>query len=501
MAEGAHDSLWIATSPASTRAPLQGDLEVDVAIVGAGIAGVTSAYLLQKEGLSVALIERDRILQGVTGKTTAKVTSQHGLLYKTLIDRFGREKARLHAEASERAKETIARLVEEVGADARLARAPNHVYTTDEAKVQKMREEAEAAASLGLRASFTTETELPFRVAGAVRFEDQAHFHPLRYLHKLAERAEAAGCRIFERTPVTDIDDGETCRVATPSGSVRAKHVLVTTNVPVTDKAFYVTRMKVRREYAMAARNEGEPLRGMYVNADEPRRSVRPYRGDEGEMLVFAGESHLAGEREPEDHYANLARFAREGFRIGDIQYRWSTQDYYPVDDLALIGKLTPASKRTFTATGFRAWGMTQGTVAALMFVDWIRGRDNPWAELYDPFAPGRMAQDLGSKEFLKLQAHVAKEFVGQRLARHSVDELRPGEGRIVDAGLRKLAVSKDLDGTVRTLSATCTHMGCVVAWNPHERSWDCPCHGSRFGTDGRVLHGPAVKPLPPAEE
>ena len=498
--EGAHESLWIATAAARTREALRADLDVDVAVVGGGIVGLTSAYLLQKEGRRVALLERDRLLHGVTGHTTAKVTSQQGVLYQTLVERFGEEKARLHGEASETAKETIARLVAETGADARFTRAPNHVYTTDRAQVDRLRKEAEVSARLGLPASFTLDTELPFPVEGAVRFEDQAHFHPSRYLLRLAERAEAAGCQIFEQTPVVDLKDGEPCEVRTRHATLRARHVLVATNVPILDKAYFVTRMKAKRDYAVAAANEGRRIEGMYVNVDEPHRSVRPYEGDDGPMLVFAGDMHDVGERDSTDHYANMARFAREHFSIGPIQYRWSTQDYFPVDELAFIGKASPTAKRTFTSTGFRAWGMTQGTVAALLFTDWVLGRENPWTDLYDPYGAARVAQDVANKEFIKLQARATKNLVGERLMRHPERDLAPGEGQVMRVDGKVLAVSRDLDGTVRSVSAACSHMGCLVAWNSNERSWDCPCHGSRFGMDGRVLHGPAVAPLKEAE-
>ena len=497
---GKHESLWIRTAESDPREPLSEDLDVEVAIVGGGIVGVTAAYLLQKEGVRCVVLEKDRILQGVTGKTTAKVTSQHGVVYKTLVDRFGEEKARLHGEAGEAALAMVARLVAEVGADARFVRAPNHVWTEDEKQVKRLREEAETAARLGLPASFTTETELPFPVKGAVRFEDQAHFHPRRYLLKLAEKAEALGCRVFEQTKVTRIEDGEPCVVTTEAATVRARHVLVATNVPITDKAFYVTRMMAKRDYALALPDLGSGLRGMYVNVDEPHRSVRPYEGDAGPMLIVAGEMHVVGEREPEDHYARLETFARQHFRVGPVEYHWSTQDYFPVDDLAMIGKLTPRAKHAFAATGFRAWGMTQGTVAAIMFADHVRGRKNAWWDVYDPFAAGRVAKDLLSKEFLKEQALVTKEFVGKRLARHPAEDLAPGEGQIARVGGRILAMSRDADGTVRTLSATCTHMGCLLSYNGLEKSFDCRCHGSRFALDGKVLHGPAVAPLEPVD-
>lgn len=494
-----HESLWIRTAESDPRDALAEDLKADVAIVGAGIVGITAAYLLQKEGFDVVVLEKDRVLQGVTGKTTAKVTSQHGLVYKSLVDRFGEDKARLHGEAGQTALETVRRLARETGADAQIVDAPNYVYTTDPKRAGELREEAEWSARLGLPASYTVETDLPFSVAGAVRFDRQLHFHPRRYLLALAQKAEAAGARIFERTLVTDIEDGEPCEVTAEGGTVRARHVLVATNVPAADKAFFVTRMKAKRDYALALPTRSR-LEGMYVNVDEPHRSVRPYQGEDGPMLVVAGEMHVVGERDQPDHYAALETFARQHFDVGDVKYAWSSQDYFPVDDLAMIGRMTPRAKSTWTATGFRAWGMTQGTFAAIMFADFVQGRPNRWEELYDPFAPSRLLKDVANASFLQEQAMVTKEFVGQRVARHPAEDLAPGQGQIARVEGKLCAMSKDAEGNVRVLSATCTHMGCVLSYNPLETSFDCRCHGSRFGLDGSVLHGPAVKPLEPVD-
>jgi glycine/D-amino acid oxidase-like deaminating enzyme/nitrite reductase/ring-hydroxylating ferredoxin subunit len=496
MTAGQHQSLWIATAPAPARPPLRNDLDVDVAIVGAGMVGLTSAYLLQKEGLKVAVLERGRILEGVTGKTTAKVTSQHGLVYDTLAKRFGEDKARLHAQASETARATVARLVQEVGAQADLTRAPNYVYTTDSGQVEGLRREAEAARRLGLPAEFTRETELPFEVRGAVRFDDQAHFHPRKYLVRLAEAVAQGGGHVHENTPALEVEDGTPCKVTTPGGTVRARHAIVATHVPVNDRAWFVTRIQVKREYVLALPYDG-PLKGMYVSADSPRRSVRPYDGDGERLLVVAGESHPIGEHtDTTGHYQALEHFAREHFGAGPPRYYWSTQDAYPTDELPLIGRYSPTAKHTWTATGFRAWGMTQSTVAALMFADEIAGRASPWRELYDPFSPARLLKGVANPSFLKQQGVAMKGLVGRRLERHHFAELGPGEGRVVDLDHHKVATCRTRDGAEHAVFAACTHMGCIVSWNLAEQSWDCPCHGSRFAPDGQVLHGPAAKPL-----
>lgn len=499
---GQHKSLWIATAPSGPRPPLERSVEADVAIVGAGIVGVTAAYLLAREGKSVVLVERGRILEGVTGKTTAKVTSQQGILYHSLVQRFGRERAELHVEASEASRSLIRKLVRDLKADARYVEAPSYVFTQDPRQVATLQKEADTARELGLPASFTEETELPFPVEGAVRFDRQAHFHPRRYLTAVANAAVQAGASIHEHTPVVGLDDGEPCTVTCAKGKVKAKHVLVTTNVPILDRAYFVTRMEVQREYALAFPSTGKVLKGMYVNCDDPRRSVRPYAGDDGPMLVVSGEKHIPGKSDPtEAHFEALAGWAQQHFDVGPLAYRWSTQDYYPIDEVPFIGRHSPTAQHTFTATGFRAWGMTQGTFAAQMLADLVVHGKSAWSDLYDPFSAARALKQLARPALYREAGISVEGLVGRRLQHDPAGQLAPGEGRVMNAGLSKVAVCRDRDGQLHALSAACSHMGCIVGWNTAEQSWDCPCHGSRFAPDGMVLRGPATQPLEPAKE
>jgi glycine/D-amino acid oxidase-like deaminating enzyme/nitrite reductase/ring-hydroxylating ferredoxin subunit len=494
---GVEESLWIADTGAPARQPLTKDIHVDVAIVGAGIVGLTLAYLLKDDDLDVAVLEKNRILEGVTGKTTAKVTTQHNVVYRPLADRFGREVARQYALANQEAQLEIARLIKKVGVDADYKKAPSFVYTRSQKHLKALKEEARLAADLELPASFTTQTELPFDVEGAVRFEDQAHFHPRKYLLALAREAERSGCRIYESSPALHVDDGRPCKVDTPAGRVTARYVVVATHVPITDKRYFVHRMRPRREYVIATPLRGGGLTGMYVNHEEPRRSIRPYEDDEsGPMLIIAGEDHATGARGDQDHFARLVDFAQEHFEIAPVKYRWSTQDYYPFDGLAMVGTFSPGSKHVMTATGFAAWGMTQGTLAAIILAGEITGRQSAWRELYGPYGATRVMRDMVDPEMWKTGAHVVKEFVGQRIKKSTLEELRPGEAQVADIDGRKVAISRDEDGVLHKVSAKCTHMGCIVAYNQTERSWDCPCHGARFARDGRVLRGPSTRPL-----
>ncbi|HET6399660.1 MAG TPA: FAD-dependent oxidoreductase, partial [Candidatus Thermoplasmatota archaeon] len=331
---------------------------------------------------------------------------------------------------------------------------------------------------------------------GAVRFDRQYHFHPRQYLLSVLEAATEAGAMVHESTPVSEIREGDPCEVVTTGGVLRARHVIVATNAPINEKSFYVMRMQAKREYVVVAKG-AKVLRGMYVNCDEPRRSVRPYQGS----LVFAGESHPVGKEAPtESHYEALRSFATR-FGAQDVTHQWSTQDYYPTDDVPMVGRYGATSRYLWTATGFRAWGMTMGTAAAMMLTDLVTKGESPWSALYDPFRADRLLTALGQKAQYQLIGTAVDGLIGRRLKPYGQGDLQPGEGRVMDAGVHKVAVCRDRDGQLHSVVARCSHMGCIVSWNTAEQSWDCPCHGSRFAPSGAVLRGPATKPLEPARE
>jgi glycine/D-amino acid oxidase-like deaminating enzyme/nitrite reductase/ring-hydroxylating ferredoxin subunit len=476
-------SLWFEGVRRAAHAPLDRDITVDVAVLGAGIVGLTTAFLLERQGARVAVLEGRHVGAGASGYNTAKLTSLHALTYRKLARSLGSDAARTYGVANEAGIARVFELAGELGIDCDLRRKSNYTYTESESDLDQLRQEAEVARGLGLPASYVEDLDLPFPVAGAVRFEEQAEFHPVKYLHGIAA---ALNGPLHEGTMATNVQGG---RVRTAAGAtVAAEHVVVATHLPFLDRGLYFARCHPERSYVVAGRTSEAPA-GMYLSTEQPAHSIRAH----GEWLLVGGESHKTGQADAAERYARLEAWARERFGI-EPELRWATQDQMPVDGVPYVGRHDPLSSRVWVATGFRKWGLAMGTAAAELLAAQIAGREHLWSPLFDP---QRLRPKASAASFVKENANVALRFLGDRVVkRDSVEEIEPGEGRIVGAGLRQRAVYRDDDGTLHELSARCTHLGCIVNWNSGERTWDCPCHGSRFAATGEVIEGPAVRPL-----
>jgi glycine/D-amino acid oxidase-like deaminating enzyme/nitrite reductase/ring-hydroxylating ferredoxin subunit len=494
-------SYWVATTPETSFSSYPGgDLKVDVAVVGGGITGLTTALLLQQVGASVAVVEAGRVACGVTGYTTAKVTSLHGLTYAKLTTTFGAEGARVYGEANQAGLERIARLVEQLGIDCDFERLPAFTYTEDPQRVSAIEEEVEAAQQAGLPASFSSQIGLPFPVQGAVRVEDQAQFHPRRFCLGLAEAIAAGGGQVFEQTRALDLRLGWPCTVKTEHGPLRAEHVVVATHLPFFDPAGLFAKTSPSRSYAAVVTLAEPAPPGMYLSADAATRSIRPLIAG-GNQAVLAGEEHKTGHgRDTRSHYQALEAWAGERFPVESVDYRWSAQDYLPADNVPYIGRMIPGYGRLHVATGFKKWGMAHSAVAAMLLCDEITGRLNAWSGL---FKATRLHPLASAKGLAVHNLDVGLRFTVDRLLTlrpPPAHALAPGEAGLRELDGEKVAAYRDQHGRLHAVSGRCTHLGCLVAWNAAERTWDCPCHGSRYTYDGQVIQGPAVKNLPPKE-
>ena len=485
-------SPWAEVARRRNRPELSAERRADVVVVGAGMLGLTTAALLAREGADVVVVEAGRIGQGVTGRTTAKLSSLQGLAYTSLEKEHDTEIARVYADANEAGIEIIGELVAEHEIACDLRRKPNYTFADDPSQRADVEAETEAAQRAGLAAEFTETTDLPFPVHGAVRVPDQAEFHPVRYLLGLADAIDADGQRVFERSRVEQVRGGE---VRTEAGHrVSADRVVLATHLPILDRGGHFSLVEPVRSHGLGVHLDGPHPQGMYLSAGDPAVSLRSHPLDGEELLVLGGRSQRMGTGDPADDFVALAAFARERLNADRIGYRWSAHDYMPADGLPLVGPLWPFGGGILFATGMRKWGLAMGAAAARMLADATLERENEWAETFDPRrlpTPGAVA------ELAKNGMITAAHLIGDRVKRDGAGEgLAKGEGAVTDAGLGKAAVYRDDAGKLHRLSARCTHLGCIVAWNRAERTWDCPCHGSRFAATGEVIDGPAIAPL-----
>ncbi|RII20447.1 Gamma-glutamylputrescine oxidoreductase [Streptomyces sp. YIM 130001] len=499
------ESYWMATADTTGYPTLGDDTEADVVVVGGGIAGLSAAWELVKAGHSVALLEADRVAAGVSGYTTAKVSSLHTLVYDRIRRIRNEADAELYACSQQGAVEHVAEIVDELDIACDLERVPAYTYTTDPAAVPSLQAEARAAASAGLPATYVTDSELPFEISGAVRVEEQAQFHPREYLLALAEDIGRSGGRIFEGTRVTGLAEGSPCRVTTESGhSVAARDVVVATHYPVFDRALLFARLAPRRELVVAAPLDADRApAGMYITQGEGKRSIRSAPLDDGRrLLIVTGESFTPGAGEDVgERFRRLDAWMHERFPVGATAYRWAAQDADSADGVPFVGLLHPGARHSYVATGFGGWGMSGGVMAGSLLARLIGDETPPWADLYDPRRLWSTVREAAT--VLRQQGDVAQHFIGGRLrTRHvaSVADIEPGTGAVVRVDGRRCAVHRSADGSVQAVSARCTHLGCLVAFNEAETTWECPCHGSRFDVDGSVLQGPAVHPLAPVD-
>lgn len=498
------ESYWLQSVkglPSFTK--LQHDVEADVAVIGGGISGITTAYLLAKEGYNVTLLEAGKLLHGTTGHTTAKITAQHNLIYDELIKQEGKEKASLYFQANQEALRFIEHTVNQHAIDCGLLKQDAYVFTHSDDYIRKLENEMTAYESLGIPGALLDHiplTSVPSKAA--IKMNDQAQFHPLRYLEALVREISEAGGHLYEGTTAVDIEKGQHPKVLTADGhTVTCKHVAICSHFPFYDgTSFFFARMHAERSYALGVKSTIDYPGGMYITAENPTRSIRSATAEDGSpLLIIGGENHKTGQGICTiEHYEALQEYAARQVHAEQIVYRWSAQDLVTGDKIPYIGRATDAESKSniYVATGYKKWGMTTGTAAAMIISDLIQEKENRYTELFSPSRP------LSAKTLKNLVVDnfdVAKHLIGGKLEMvlRKPEDLEPDEGAPVTMNGRRAGAYRDKEGKLYIVDTTCTHMGCEVEWNNGERSWDCPCHGSRFSITGEVMEGPAEKPLP----
>jgi glycine/D-amino acid oxidase-like deaminating enzyme/nitrite reductase/ring-hydroxylating ferredoxin subunit len=486
-------SYWLATTETTAIAKLTEDVSVDVAVIGGGVTGLSTAWELQSRGKRVAVLDAGRIAAATTGHTTAKLTSLHTDIYSRITGMHGWETARLYAASQQDAIQRVRRIAAELEIDCDLEERSAYAYMSAEGAQR----ETEAAQRAGLPAEFVTESGLPFPIAGAVRVSGQAQFHPRKYLLRLAAAFCRRGGLVFEGTRVTGLDGTE---VRADTGhSVRARDVVVATHAPMFDKSLLVTRLSFIREFVVAAPipPDRDP-RGIYVTPEDGVRSVRTAPMPDGQrLLIVTGEQFAPGSTGVRQRLQRLVSWTRDHFGVDHIAYHWAAQDPGTADGLPFVGHMPLASQHLWTATGFGGWGMSNGVMAGSLLAALITGTDVPeWSGIY---SPARLHLRTEGPSVVASGAKYAWRLVADRAGipgEEVLADITNGHGAVVRLDGEHRAVYRDDEGELHAVAATCTHLGCTVAFNDAERSWDCPCHGSRFDVDGTVLEGPANAPL-----
>jgi len=488
----------MATADTPSQSRSKESIRTDICIIGAGIAGLTTAYLLAREGRSVVVLDDGVSGGGMTGRTTAHLTNAYDDRYLEIEKLHGEEGARLTAESHTAAIEKISEIIAAEKIDCDFEWLDGFLFCAPEHSVDLLDDELEASHRAGLNGveKVVRAPVESFNTGPALRFPRQAQFHPLKYLDGLVKAIMRDDGRLFGQTHATKIEGGPEATIETSHGPVvKSEVVVVATNTPVNDRVAIHTKQAPYVTYVIGVRvPKASVTRALYWDTGDPYHYLRLQREDDYDVLIVGGEDHKTGQaNDGNERFARLEQWTRERFPQSlDVEYRWSGQVMEPVDGLAFIGRNPLDEDNVYIATGDSGQGMTHGTIAGMLLSDLIQGRKNPWEDLY---SPSRLRLK-SLPEYASENINVAGQYADYVTAGDikSESELRAGEGAIMRDGVSKIAVRRDEN--VNKLSAVCPHLGCIVAWNSTERTWDCPCHGSRFSAEGRVYQGPANSDL-----
>jgi glycine/D-amino acid oxidase-like deaminating enzyme/nitrite reductase/ring-hydroxylating ferredoxin subunit len=513
---GANRSVWERTAEKFSTSPLQQDITADVCVIGAGIAGVTAAYLATRDNRSVVLVDDGPVGGGMTGRTTAHLVNAIDDRYLDIEKFLGEECARLTAESHSAAIGCAERITREHNIDCDFEWVDGYLFLPPGGSVKELMEELAAIHRAGLagveRVDSVPKTKI--NSDAVLRFPRQAQFHPLKFLNAIARVIVDSGGKIFTGTRVVSVEDGDRVTIKTQDGhTITAQAAVVATNCPINDRVVIHSKQAPYATYAICLRVKGPIEHALFWDtaqtAEEEKKEIGPVayhyvrfaRDEEGDVLIVGGQDHKTGQAEDcAQRFLKLERWARERFPfVGEITDHWSGQVMEPVDGVAYIGR-NPGNKNVYVATGDSGNGITHGIIAGILITDLIAGRENAWTKLYDPSR--KTLKPRAIADYIAENANVAAQFRDYVMpgSAKSVDEIKPGEGAVLREGIRKIATYRDSDGNLHAFSAVCPHLGCVVRWDACEKTWDCPCHGSRFDALGCVLNGPAISDLERAE-
>ncbi|MEL7648483.1 MAG: FAD-dependent oxidoreductase [Sedimentibacter sp.] len=494
-------SYWHETAGRKTETlPADGleNKKFDLLIIGGGLTGITTAYLLKDSGLKIGIIEATTIGYGVTGFTTAKITVQHSLIYDYLINAFSLSDAKKYLQANQEGLNLVRQIIRENNIDCDFREQTAYVYAVDESEEKKIKNEFEAYRQLGIDGFYTNEIPLPNSAIGAIGIKNQGQFNPLKYLYSLLDIIVKSGsCEVYENVRALNIEPHSgTHLITTQAGNVTADKVVVASHYPFDDSfGLYFLKLYQDKSYVIAAKTKEAPFDGMYINVNDPIHSMRYQFSDKENVLLLGGGNHRAGEKDNEEEsYEELEKFLKENFKDAEIVSKWSTQDCMTYDQIPYIGLYSNSFENLYVATGFKKWGMTTSAASALILRNKILNIMDDYSDIFDP---SRITPAQSAKEFMSSVKSIASGFIKRVLpVPDEILEVKEGEGKIVHYDGRRVGVYKDEKGDYFCINPVCAHLKCSVSFNEAEKTWDCQCHGSRYDIKGNILEGPTVKPL-----
>lgn len=495
-----NSSYWVESTHQTDYPKISKDFDTDVLIIGGGITGILTAYMLSESSLNVSIVEADRMAMGVTANTTAKVTSQHGLLYDYLLNSFGFDIAKKYLDSNEEAIKIIENIVRKENIDCDFISQDAYVYTCDKSNVQRIVDEVSSVTSLGLKAEYITECPLPFPIEAAIKFPNQAQFHPRKYLLSLLPILEKRNINIFENSKAIDIKHvKDKYEVYVNDNKVTAKYLVMACHYPIKNfPGMYFIKMYQDASYAIGIELEEDVFDGMYISFDTPTTSFRNAIQKNGKkLLIVGGSGHKTGDTnvDIESSYTNLENYIKSIYPKAKIKYRWMTEDCVSLDKIPYIGEFSKFLPNMYVATGYKKWGMTTSHVAAKIISDKILGKENPYEEVY---TATRLEPIKNGKEFLNILKQSVYSLAIDKLSSPiiSYTELENDSGGVVDYKGKKLGIYKDKKGKMFAVIPYCKHLGCELSWNNLEKTWDCPCHGSRYDYTGKIITEPTTESL-----
>lgn len=476
------------------------DKKFDLLIIGAGITGLTTAYMLRNSGYKIGIIEGSKIGYGTTGFTSAKITVQHDIRYDYLINNFGLNSAKQYLKANTEGLNIIKEIINSYNINCDYKEQTSYVYTTKDEEVNILKKEYEAYKKLSIDGFFVDNNNLnlPIKIKAALGIRNQGQFNPLKYLYRLTHILTESLCEIYENVRAIDIQPSSMGNIInTDCGKIYADKVVVTTHYPFdNDFGIFFLRLYQEKSYVMAVQTPREPFEGMFINVNDPTYSMRYHFSDKENLLLLGGGNHKVGIKDNEEYsYNELEQFLKDNLKNYKIISKWSTQDCMTYDKIPYVGNISENVDNVYVATGFNKWGMSQSAASALILRNKILNIDDDFSEI---FSPSRVTPILSSKEFLSTGKNIASGFI-KRIMPSELDDIfdvEKGEGKIVNYKGRKVGVYKNNSGDYFCINPVCTHLKCALSFNNAEKTWDCQCHGSRFDTKGKILEGPAVYPL-----